>query len=564
MLARGSIPFRLPDRQMPSQMLARIAGYRRGGRIRMADGGSLLANALNAVTAPDPTGSNPIQTRTVTPYPGNYNTYGFGPEWNWFDYLNGQGSTPPPSAGGPAPSGTPGGPGTGGAGDQTGGSQGLRGDSGAGGNKGPTGEGPAQAAADAAARNTAATPSLGKSLALGMAAMGPLGMMGALAKQALSSAGVLKTGPFDVAGPTLSPAQQAAIANSTATLSPNAPTVTVMNAINNAIQLARQQALSGQSSGGLGPAGAGPGSLGAGAWGGIGSDTPGGQARAAAQAMGRGSSGGNGGGGGAPSGGGGGLSGGGARGFKQGGPTMKGLGWLANGGRLHMAGGGSSSNAVLTSLVPIAAGLIGNIVSGPIGGAIASGAATAMTGGSLTDALSNVGSTSGDAIDQLLKYFPNLVNQQPADTANTSNSGYDPVAVAAMNALNKLTGRVPAANDTSVPGTSSGTAALYAGRGHLPGMAHGGELDARGGTHVSGEGDGQSDDIPAKLSDGEYVLDSALVSSIGSGSNQAGAKILDNFRQQVRKKSGYKNTKTIPPKINAAAMLGKIAHGARA
>lgn len=74
------------------------------------------------------------------------------------------------------------------------------------------------------------------------------------------------------------------------------------------------------------------------------------------------------------------------------------------------------------------------------------------------------------------------------------------------------------------------------------------ELNMRGGGGVSGPGDGQSDDIPAMLSNGEYVMDAETVSSIGNGSTEAGAKKLDAFRHNVRKhKRGAKKTK-IPPK----------------
>lgn len=558
MLARGSIPFRLPDRQMPSQMLARMA---RGGRarVRFADGGSLLSNALDAVTAPDPSGSSPItQTRTVTPFPGDYNTYGEGPEWNWFDYLNsgGTGAPPPvtPPAGTPPPPGTPG---AGGTGNQaTGGAGSMQGSNGFGG-KGPLGNGAQQAAADAASRNTAATPSLKGALGLGLAAAGPLGMMSALAKEGLNALGVSQVkGPFDVAGPTLSPAQQAAIANSTNQMQ-NPSLVAALNQINNAVMAQRGLANSsnGNFGGGIGFAGAG--------------DPVGAGQRAAAAAMGRGSSAGDGGGGnnsgggdrgagtqGGPGGSPGGGLGGGYRLAKGGKARMKGLGWMANGGRLHLAGGGSTDNFVLTSLVPILAGLVGNITSGPIGGALASGAATAMTGGSLQDAASNVGP---DAIDTFFKYFAPLIDggsdQSTADTtAQSQNTG-----IAAL--LNKLTSRVPTPTAAAtVPGPAS-TSGLYIGRGSMPGtsMATGGELDARGGTHVQGEGDGQSDDIPAKLSDGEFVWDAASVSALGNGSNKEGAARLEQMRKMVRQKAGYKNVHTIPPKQKSvAALLGAV------
>lgn len=56
--------------------------------------------------------------------------------------------------------------------------------------------------------------------------------------------------------------------------------------------------------------------------------------------------------------------------------------------------------------------------------------------------------------------------------------------------------------------------------------------------HVRGPGTGRSDSIPAQLSDGEYVFTAEDVSLLGDGSNEAGAKRLDQFRQQLRKHKG--------------------------
>ena len=53
-----------------------------------------------------------------------------------------------------------------------------------------------------------------------------------------------------------------------------------------------------------------------------------------------------------------------------------------------------------------------------------------------------------------------------------------------------------------------------------------------------GHGDGTSDDIDAKLSGGEYVMDAGTVSMLGNGSNEAGARALDQLRQRVRKHAG--------------------------
>ena len=60
---------------------------------------------------------------------------------------------------------------------------------------------------------------------------------------------------------------------------------------------------------------------------------------------------------------------------------------------------------------------------------------------------------------------------------------------------------------------------------------------------VGGPGDGRDDEIPAMLSDGEYVIDAETVALLGNGSNKAGAKALDSFRVNVRKHKGGKLAK---------------------
>ena len=41
------------------------------------------------------------------------------------------------------------------------------------------------------------------------------------------------------------------------------------------------------------------------------------------------------------------------------------------------------------------------------------------------------------------------------------------------------------------------------------------------------------DDIPAQLSDGEYVVPAGIVSALGNGSSDAGGKVLDGMVERV-------------------------------
>jgi hypothetical protein len=78
-----------------------------------------------------------------------------------------------------------------------------------------------------------------------------------------------------------------------------------------------------------------------------------------------------------------------------------------------------------------------------------------------------------------------------------------------------------------------------------------GRMDFRNGSAVHGEGDGQSDDIPAMLADGEYVIDAETVAQIGNGSTKAGAQALDKFRENIRSHKRSAPVHKIPPKTKA-------------
>jgi hypothetical protein len=69
--------------------------------------------------------------------------------------------------------------------------------------------------------------------------------------------------------------------------------------------------------------------------------------------------------------------------------------------------------------------------------------------------------------------------------------------------------------------------------GDVPGHARGGAM-----RFVRGPGTGRSDDIDAKLSDGEYVLTAEDVALLGDGSSEAGARRLDEFRRNLRRHKG--------------------------
>jgi hypothetical protein len=80
---------------------------------------------------------------------------------------------------------------------------------------------------------------------------------------------------------------------------------------------------------------------------------------------------------------------------------------------------------------------------------------------------------------------------------------------------------------------------------HVPTVE--GRHDYRSGSRVSGDGDGQSDDIPAMLADGEYVFDADTVAQLGNGSTKAGSDLLDKFREEIRTHKRSAPVDKIPP-----------------
>lgn len=68
-------------------------------------------------------------------------------------------------------------------------------------------------------------------------------------------------------------------------------------------------------------------------------------------------------------------------------------------------------------------------------------------------------------------------------------------------------------------------------------LAHGGSPYQSYVNQGTGAG-GRDDNIDAKLSENEYVLDAEFMALLGDGNPDAGAKKMDKFRENVRKHKG--------------------------
>jgi hypothetical protein len=74
-----------------------------------------------------------------------------------------------------------------------------------------------------------------------------------------------------------------------------------------------------------------------------------------------------------------------------------------------------------------------------------------------------------------------------------------------------------------------------------------GREDFKSGKHVAGDGDGQSDDIPAWLADGEFVFPADVVSALGNGSTKAGTDKLYKMMHEIRARARSTKVKDLPP-----------------
>ena len=107
---------------------------------------------------------------------------------------------------------------------------------------------------------------------------------------------------------------------------------------------------------------------------------------------------------------------------------------------------------------------------------------------------------------------------------------------------------------TQAPPASSNPNDMFtaAAQGGMIGYAEGGLADL--GYYLGGKTDGMADKIPAKIDDkqqaklshGEFVISADVVSALGSGNSSAGAKVLYDMMDRVRKHA-HGTTKQIKP-----------------
>jgi hypothetical protein len=134
------------------------------------------------------------------------------------------------------------------------------------------------------------------------------------------------------------------------------------------------------------------------------------------------------------------------------------------------------------------------------------------------------------------------VEQMSMNNTNNTNQSFPQSGAGGLSGNNRYQSSMVSPTDTATDTYSgamkfaSGGIASYAGGGNLGSYSDGGRM-------LKGPGDGMSDSIPAKighrqparLADSEFVIPADVVSHLGNGSSDAGAKQLYAMMDRVRK-----------------------------
>ena len=181
--------------------------------------------------------------------------------------------------------------------------------------------------------------------------------------------------------------------------------------------------------------------------------------------------------------------------------------------------------------------------------------------------LINLGSSAGSGINSFLKAIPGVSSFTNWLGGSTPKSSYVSEDASSLNKSSSYFAEGGMATPLMADGGDIQTPSYYTfgqvvnpadilnqmaqggqprqGGLHVPTVE--GRHDYREGSRVTGEGDGQSDDIPAMLADGEYVFDADTVAQLGNGSTKAGSDLLDKFREEIRAHKRSAPVNKIPP-----------------
>lgn len=177
-----------------------------------------------------------------------------------------------------------------------------------------------------------------------------------------------------------------------------------------------------------------------------------------------------------------------------------------------------------------------------------------------------------DAAEAAKRYGPTAaqIAQGQAGYEAGLASLYKPLTVAPFTYAGTSAAPAPTTAPATAPAPSSDNASPVAGAtggsvsdilvgydGGQVGYNQGGDVYMAAGRYLNGDGDGMSDSIPAtinnnqpaRLADGEFVVPADVVSDLGNGSSNAGAKKLYDMMKRIRQ--ARHGTKKQPPEVKA-------------
>ena len=154
---------------------------------------------------------------------------------------------------------------------------------------------------------------------------------------------------------------------------------------------------------------------------------------------------------------------------------------------------------------------------------------------------------------------PSVANENTTNQTNQSFMSSPFYNYGKSQSIDDVLGLTMASGGLATPLMASGGATgtrhgKYAHGGlSTPVIEHSGKMrvDFRSGDAVTGAGDGQSDDIPAMLADGEFVFPADVVAAIGNGSTKAGSDKLYDMMHGIRSHVRSAKPKDLPPEIKS-------------
>lgn len=153
------------------------------------------------------------------------------------------------------------------------------------------------------------------------------------------------------------------------------------------------------------------------------------------------------------------------------------------------------------------------------------------------------------AMDEKLRQQPLPETKMEDDTSFWDYGAAKPIESILSSVNSLFEPKIKAATGGSVAALLAAGGASKSGIGSTSLVPHSGKMrvDFRRGDAVTGPGDGQSDDIPAMLADGEFVFPADVVSALGNGSTKAGSDKLYEMMHSIRARARKAHPKSLPP-----------------